>query len=118
MPAGGKEYSKDYAQDIAELMQAGAKGDPGSQGAITELYKRAQADPRILNLMKDAMSRLNENRHTPMKPKDGPIWPRIGELRGEPKAENPEPTEREMKLMGIIRALLTGGGDAPAEAPA
>ena len=112
MPEGGQPYSKDYAQDIAELMKAGAKGDQGSQGAITELYARAQSDPRLLNILKDAMGRLNENRHVPMKPDDGHIWPRLAELRGEPNAEDSEPTERELGLLGIIKKLL-GEGIAP-----
>jgi len=114
MPANGQPYSNDYARDVAELMKNGAKGDPGSQGAITELYQRAQSEPRIMGILKDAMTRLNENRHTPMKPKDGPIWPRLAELRGEPKAEDAEPTERELKLMSIIKELMAGPSE---EAP-
>ena len=111
-------YSNDYASDVAELMANGAKGDEGSQGAVSELYQRGQTDPRIMNILKDATNRLNDNRHIPMKAKDGPIWPRLAELRGEPVESN-EPTAREQALLGIIKKLLSElGGKQPAESPA
>ena len=111
-------YSKDYAQDIAELMDAGRKGDPRSQGAIEELYALGQKDPRVLNILKDAAGRLNENRHVPMKPEEGPIWPRLAELRGEAKAEPSEPTDREAKLLDIIKSLMGSNEETPNEIPA
>ncbi len=112
-----KTYSNDYASDVAELMVNGNKGDERSQGAINELYQRAQSDPRILNVMKDAANRLNDNRHIPMKKKDGPIWPRLAELRGEPKAESNEPSEREAGLLRIIKNLMAEQGGEPTESP-
>ena len=113
----GTPQSKDYADTVARLIQAGKDGDPTAQKKIGDMFTKSKEDPRIQNILKDAVGRIERGDVQPGNSTAMELGDSLGGLEGNDAGIDPKLGQAFQIIRELVAYIgeIQGGGEAPLE---
>lgn len=111
----GTPQSKDYADTVARLIQAGQDGDPTAQKKIGDMFTKSKEDPRIQRILKDAVNRIERGDVEPGNSTAMELGDSLGGLEGNDAGIDPKLGQAFQIIRELVAYIgeIQGGGEAP-----